>query len=178
MGYNPKKLFEANMIALRNIVVATDFSEASHSALIYGRALARAFGATLHIVHVTENIYVYAVRHLGADAPTEPDPQHGVNEVARKRLKEQLVDSESSTTPAIGAILTSNEPALAIVQYAKEKDVDLIITGTQGRGGVAHFVIGSVAEQIVRRAPCPVLTVRHPEHEFVLPDTIAAVTQL
>ena len=166
------------MIALRNILVATDFGEASHAALVYGRALARVFGATLHVVHVTENIYVYAVRHLGADAPEVPDPQHGVNQAARTRLKEQLVESETGNLAAVGAILTSSEPALAIVQYAKQKDVDLIITGTHGRDGAARAVIGSVAEQVVRRAPCPVLTVRHPEHEFVLPDTIAAVSHV
>ena len=50
--------------------------------------------------------------------------------------------------------------------------MDLIIAGTQGRGGVAHLLMGSVAERVVRTAPCPVLTVRHPEHEFVIPDAL------
>jgi nucleotide-binding universal stress UspA family protein len=66
---------------------------------------------------------------------------------------------------------------LTIVGYAKENDVDLIIMGTHGRGAIAHLLMGSVAERVVRTAPCPVLTVRHPEHEFVLPDALAAVAK-
>jgi nucleotide-binding universal stress UspA family protein len=53
----------------------------------------------------------------------------------------------------------------------------LIVTGTNGRGGVAHLLMGSVAERVVRTAPCPVLTVRHPEHEFVIPDALVAVAR-
>ena len=58
---------------------------------------------------------------------------------------------------------------LAIVRYAQREPIDLIVMGTHGRGAMAHLLIGSVAENVVRKAPCPVLTVRHPEHEFVTP---------
>ena len=61
-------------------------------------------------------------------------------------------------------------PYVEIVRYAQERDIDLIVMGTHGRGFVAHMLMGSVAEKVVRKAPCPVLTVRHPEHEFVIPD--------
>ena len=71
--------------------------------------------------------------------------------------------------------VTSGAPASAIVDYANEARIDLIIMGTHGRGTVAHMLMGSVAERVVRTAPCPVLTVRHPEREFVLPDALAAV---
>ena len=60
-------------------------------------------------------------------------------------------------------------PFLEIIRYAKENDVDLIVLGTHGRSGLAHVLLGSVAERVVRKSPCPVLTVRHPEHEFVMP---------
>jgi nucleotide-binding universal stress UspA family protein len=60
-------------------------------------------------------------------------------------------------------------PFLEIVRYAQEGDIDLIVMGTHGRTGLAHALMGSVAEKVVRKAPCPVLTVRHPEHEFVKP---------
>jgi nucleotide-binding universal stress UspA family protein len=66
---------------------------------------------------------------------------------------------------------------MAIVDFAKEINVDLIVMGTHGRGAVAHLLMGSVAERVVRTAPCPVLTVRHPEHEFVHPDALVASTQ-
>jgi K+-sensing histidine kinase KdpD len=65
---------------------------------------------------------------------------------------------------------TSDQPAEAITRYATSEDVDLIVMGTQGRSGLSHLLAGSVAERVVRHAPCPVLTVRHPEHEFVVPD--------
>jgi len=74
-------------------------------------------------------------------------------------------------------VITSNSPSVAIVDYAKQARVDLIVTGTHGRGAVAHLLMGSVAERVVRTAPCPVLTVRHPEHEFVIPDALVAVAK-
>ena len=56
-----------------------------------------------------------------------------------------------------------------ILRYAKEQQIDLIVMGTHGRGAVSHLLIGSVAENVVRKAPCPVLTIRHPEHDFIMP---------
>jgi len=72
----------------------------------------------------------------------------------------------------------STSPAMAIVDYAREAHSDLIIMGTHGRGAMAQLLMGSVAERVVRTAPCPVLTVRHPEHEFVLPDALVAVANV
>jgi nucleotide-binding universal stress UspA family protein len=163
------------MIALKNILVATDFGEASDAALSYGRALAGAFGATLHVLHVTENIYFTA---FGAESYTAlaPELQHDLEEAARRALHEQLRDTDRSGPPTVSALITSNSPALTIVEYAKDKKIDLIVMGTHGRGALAHMVMGSVAERVVRLAPCPVLTVRHPEHEFVMPDTLTAVS--
>jgi len=65
---------------------------------------------------------------------------------------------------------TSDNPADAIIEYAKSANVDLIVIGTHGRGTMAQLLVGSVAERVVRTAGCPVLTVKHPEHEFVVPD--------
>ena len=65
---------------------------------------------------------------------------------------------------------TSDNPAEEIVKYAKAHAIDLIVMGTHGRGALAQLLVGSVAERVVRTAPCPVLTVRHPEHEFIVPD--------
>ena len=162
------------MILLKNVLVATDFGEASDAALIYGRALARAFGATLHVLHVAENVFT---RGIGGEAyiAVFPDLQKDVEEAARKQLDELLIDNDPVALPTKGVVLTSNTPAMAIVDYAKEAGVDLIVMGTHGRGAVAHLLMGSVAERVVRTAPCPVLTVRSPEHDFVKPDTLAAV---
>jgi nucleotide-binding universal stress UspA family protein len=158
------------MIDLKNILVATDFGEASDAALNYGRALARHFDACLHVVHVVQNLeaqafgegYIFAM----------PEVQAGLEETARKQLAALLIDSDETPLRTTSAIVRSLQPAYAIVDYAKTHGIDIIVMGTHGRRALAHVLIGSVAERVVRTAPCPVLTVRHPEHEFVIPDAL------
>jgi nucleotide-binding universal stress UspA family protein len=162
------------MMTLTQVLVATDFSEPSAVALRYGRELARRFDATLHVLHVVPNIFLGTFRANDFTA-IAPDLQQQVEDDARRRLHELVLDSDRSEPPTITAIVTADSPASMIVDYAKEHGVDLIVMGTHGRGAVAHLLLGSVAERVVRLAPCPVLTVRHPEHEFVQPDTLAAV---
>lgn len=164
------------MITLKNILVVTDFSEPSDAAVTYGRALARNFNATLHVVHVVGNVssLVY-----GAEAYTVamPELQREIEDAARRQLAEYVVDNDEHPVPSRCVLLTSDAPAAAIVDYAGCERIDLIVTGTHGRGGVAHMLMGSVAERVVRTAPCPVLTVRHPEHEFVTADALVAVAR-
>jgi nucleotide-binding universal stress UspA family protein len=162
------------MIVLENILVATDFGEASAAALSYGRALARCFRSTLHVLYVCENVFT---RGLGSDAYVAvfPDLQKDVEDTSRQQLDDLLTEEDRRDLAVKGVVLTSNMPALAIVQYAKDANVDLVVMGTHGRGAVAHLLMGSVAERVVRTAPCPVLTVRHPEHDFVVPDALTAV---
>lgn len=165
------------MIALKNILVATDFGEAAEAALTYGRALARGFGATLHVLHVTNNIYMETMGAGGFGGALYDDMQGDVNESARVQLHGLLVDNDPNPLPSKAVVKTSNAPADAIVSYAREAQIDLIVVGTHGHGPVAHLLLGSVAERVVRTAPCPVLSVRHPEREFVVPETLAAVTR-
>ena len=162
------------MIALKNVLVATDFGEASEAALAYGRALAGAFGATLHVLHVVRDVYLSS---YGSEfyIPDNPNVQHEVNEAARKQLDSLVLDSDGSEPPTTAVLRMANSPARTIVEYAREADIDLIVMGTHGRNAVAHLVMGSVAERVVRTASCPVLTVHHPEHEFVVPDSLATV---
>jgi nucleotide-binding universal stress UspA family protein len=161
------------MIALKNILVATDFGEASDAALAYGRELARTFGSTLHVLNVADDIYV----RLGGDAYVSvlPELQRDLESDARTRLDALVVDNDPNPLAIKAVVLTSSATAAAIVQYAHESAINLIVLGTHGRGAVAHLLIGSVAEKVVRTAPCPVLTVRHPEHEFVIPDALTTI---
>jgi nucleotide-binding universal stress UspA family protein len=165
------------MMTLKRILVPTDFGEAADSALMYGRTLARAFGATLDVVHVTQDMRMASVASEIAYAAVVADLQRDVDATAKKKLEQLLIDSDGSGPPTKSVILTSNAPAWAIVEYAQNENIDLIVMGTHGRKAVAHFLMGSVAEKVVRTASCPVLTVRHPEHEFVLPDTLVAVAK-
>ena len=164
------------MITLKNILVATDFSEPSDAALTYGRALARNFSATLHVVHVVGNVPTLVYR-AEAYAASMPELQQELEDGARKQLAALLVDNDQPPMTVRQVVITSNALAAPIVDYAARERIDLIVSGTHGRGGVAHLLMGSVAERVVRTAPCPVLTVRHPEHEFVVPDALVAVVK-
>jgi|SRR5579864_2780400 len=156
------------MINIHDILVATDFSDFSEAALAYGRTLARTFGARLHLVHVAEELLAINVGMEGYITDMSAW-QRDLEAAARKQLDERLAGSGDR-----GIVLTSNAPARAIVDYAKQANIDLIVIGTHGRGAVARLVMGSVAERVVRTASCPVLTVHHPEHKFVLPDAVPA----
>lgn len=148
------------MIALKQVLVATDFGDASDAALVYGREFARTFGARLHVLHVMENVFL---------RPMVENP-HAVREAAWRLLNERLTDADRNEGRAQAVLETSDHPVDAIVAYARKEAIDLIVVGTQGRGAMAQLLVGSVAERVVRTAPCPVLTVRHPEHEFVHSD--------
>jgi len=164
------------MIRLKQILVATDFSEPSDAALNYGRELARAFGAHLQILNVVDNLTATMVGPEGYIGNLT-EMQRDVEEAARKKLGALISDEDRRELGANPILLTSSTPAYAIVNQAKEADIDLIVMGTHGRGGFGHLLMGSVAEKVVRSAPCPVLTVRHPEHEFVLPDALVAIAR-
>jgi|KBSMisStandDraft_5_1062788.scaffolds.fasta_scaffold13840_9 nucleotide-binding universal stress UspA family protein len=164
------------MIAMKNILVATDFGEAADNSLTYGRELATRFDATLHVLHVAENVYVTA---FGAEtyASFAPDLQRDLEQNAQRRLHEAVLDSDGSGPRTVPVVMTSSSPAFAIIDYAREHHIDLIIMGTHGRGALGHILMGSVAERVVRLAPCPVLTIRQTQHDFIHPDGLVAVRE-
>ena len=161
------------MIALKNILVATDFGAASDAALRYGRELARRFGATLHVLHVAEHLAISSVGADGFVAMAPQQLQDEIEDTARVRLMEALKDSSRSGLVTRPVVMTASSPAPVIIDYAKRHDIDVIVIGTHGRGALAHLLMGSIAERVVRTASCPVLTVR--EREFVRQDTPAAL---
>ena len=166
------------MIALRRILVPTDFSETSEAAVKYGVALARAFNAKLHLLHVEarHDLELIVERELVVEKYLSEMTDAKVQQnAARELLGTILTEQEEHELRAEYVLRASGlgGPYVEIVRYAKERDIDLIVMGTHGRGFAAHMLMGSVAEKVVRKAPCPVLTVRHPEHEFVIPEESA-----
>ncbi|MCC7415529.1 MAG: universal stress protein [Acidobacteria bacterium] len=154
------------MIVAKQILVATDFSPESDAALAYGRALARSLGATLHVLHAVANPFL---------RPTFADP--GVIETHAAQSLATCLTAEDRTTLNARAVLEiASRPADAIIDYARRAEIDLIVVGTHGRTGFDRALMGSVAEHLVRSAPCPVLTVRHPERELAVPDEKPAAT--
>jgi nucleotide-binding universal stress UspA family protein len=163
------------MIILKKVLVATDFGPASDSALRYAQALAHGFGAELHVLHVVENLLTRAIDGYGY-AAISPEVQLDVERAGRTQTEALLSDEDRGELRAKTSTVTSNSPATEIIDYARKNGIDLIVMGTHGRGAIAHLFMGSVAERVVRMAPCPVLTVRNPEHEFVLPDALVPVS--
>ncbi|MFK7818719.1 MAG: universal stress protein [Planctomycetaceae bacterium] len=151
------------MIKLQKILVPTDFSEPSQSALRYGAAFADQFGASVHFLHAIEHPTQFGFSGIDVTQLTEDLKKH-----AEEKMEELHTLWSDYCFPVHREIRIGN-PAQILVDYAKEIEADMIVMGTHGHGAIRHMLLGSVAERVVRMAPCPVLTVRCPEHEFVLP---------
>lgn len=155
------------MIDLHRILVPTDFSKFSENALLYGIAFAEKFAAELHLIHVVQDLALFV-----PDAVTVPPivvPPMAEMATSVRLALDRLIQEHNLTRLSVKAEVREGSPYFEIVRYAKETNIDLIVMGTHGRGVLAHVLMGSVTEKVVRKAPCPVLTVRHPEHEFVHP---------
>lgn len=154
------------MINISKVLVPIDFSshgldlltfdQPNIAALKYGYEFASRFEAQLHVLHV-----VYNVSEL--EVCTHEDEK-----LAQKKLNDLVIQPSNSKIVIIREI-RKGRPFIEIIKYSKEQSIDLIVMGTHGRKPLSHLLIGSEAENTVRKASCPVLVVRHPEHEFVLP---------
>jgi nucleotide-binding universal stress UspA family protein len=153
------------MITLRRILIPIDFSPHSEQALKYGMALAEKFGAELFLIHAFQDVAIYQTEVVSGAPPIMP-PVEQLTASARGEMQ-RLVQEKNLQRFGAHTDIVEGAPVEEIVDYAKDKDIDLIVMGTHGRGWLAHVLMGSVAEKVVRKAPCPVLTVRLAEHEFV-----------
>jgi nucleotide-binding universal stress UspA family protein len=162
------------MIVLKQILVATDFGESAAVALAYGRDLARTFNARLHVLHAVEDVMLRYSPEVGF---ASPDLQKNIEAAATRDLEKQITEDDRNTLTVVPVVNTGVNIAAAIVDYAKANQIDLIITGTHGRGAVKHFLMGSVAERVVRTAACPVLTVHAKERDFIAPDALVAAAK-
>lgn len=154
------------MIKMRKILVGVDFifhknynlefDQTNMNLLKYGCEMAGQFNAELHVLHVV-------------DAASEIETvDHRLEDASRKKLNELRVAPADSKIVVVKQI-RKGRPFVEIIKYAKEELIDLIIIGTHKPNALSQLLIGSEAENIVRQAPCPVLVLRHPEHEFIMP---------
>ena len=142
----------------KRILVPTDFSTASRLALDYAIDLSTRYGASIDLLHVIDT---------PADVTTYPDGFFAGLPALREQLHEEAERQLVLVAQICGAAnvpfsthLSTGRAAPTIVQQAADKDVDIVVMGTHGRSGLEHFLLGSVAERVIRSAPCPVLTVR------------------
>jgi universal stress protein A len=155
------------MIDLHRILIPTDFSKHSQNALAYAVAFAEKFGAELHLLHVVQDLAMFLPDGVTAGPPLLP-PVDQLTAAVRVALDRAIEENHLQHLP-VQTHVREGTPFYEIIRFAKEMNIDLIVMGTHGRSGLVHVLLGSVTEKVVRKAPCPVLTVRHPEHEFVHP---------
>lgn len=161
------------MIVLKNILVATDFGEASAVALKYGRDLARTYNARLHLVHAVEDVLMRTSPEV---AFSVPELQKDLETAAWRDLR-ALITEDDKTIAIVPVVQTAISIPKMVVEYAKANAIDLIVMGTHGRGAMKQFFMGNVAERVVRTAPCPVLTVHDKERDFIAPDAMVAAAR-
>jgi universal stress protein A len=156
------------MIQLKQILHPTDFSEHSAEATKYACALVEQFQAELHLLHVVEKLGSTIPEAVIEMASALDDYLEKAEIKALEKLS-HVLDPTWEKGRQVTLATRLGSPFVNIIEYAREHQIDLIVMGTHGRTGLSHVLIGSVAERVVRMAPCPVLTVRPYGHQFVLP---------
>lgn len=147
------------MLSIRRILFPTDFSEPAEYAWPYALTFAQEFGAEVHLVHV-----VTPPPRLTEAYAVDFNPEGTVQALTAEASAsiDQQVEAAKSRGLIFSREVRVGVDYREIIDYATKHDIDLIVMATHGRTGLAHVLLGSVAEKVVRKAPCPVLTVKHP----------------
>ena len=142
---------------IKRILVPIDFSAVSRAAVLRAGELGDALGATVELLHVLD---LPKPQHMAAEfyVPLPAEYRQDVRRRAEEHLKDWL--ATASISPGVARQRVDGKPAAEIVKYAQEHAIDLIVMGTSGRGAVSQLLLGSVADTVIRTAPCPVMTVR------------------
>lgn len=145
---------EPVIVALKKILLATDFSPSSEKALSYARALALRFSSTVEIAHVFDPSVVTSYEEATIGLPVNERRQIANENL--DRLRDELSASGIRTRTTLPE---GHRSATDLLKVANDHEVDLIVAGTQSKSGVERLILGSTAEQVIRNAKCPVLTV-------------------
>lgn len=157
-------------VVFRKILVPTDFSETAETALHYAKELARQFGAELHLLHVSADPMLLAGWPV---LPAGQDPEAGEEAAPiREQLKNLFSPEDRAQLKTDVHVMVGGATGLVILRFAVKGEFELIVMGTHGRGALTHMFLGSVAEKVVRSAPCPVLTIRHPMHRKIAAERL------
>jgi len=159
------------MTRFTRILVPTDFSAPSDAALATAKEMAERFGASIHLLHVLEDPYSTSAYATEVYGYLPPGLKESWQRDGEKRLLALLPPDERTRFGGTTQVIFGS-PTKAIVEYAEANGMDLIVMGTHGRSGVAHLLLGSVAERVVRTARCPVLTVRGAAEAVARAETV------
>jgi universal stress protein A len=161
LGRADDEILASSPIHIRNILVPVDFSDCSKKALQYALPIARQFGAKITLLHVVQLNYLLGTEFATIDFSRVEKDMRTQAEAELARMAG--VDETIPCTPLVRV----GQPVEEIAQTARKQKTDIIILSTHGRTGLRHMLLGSVAENVVRHAPCPVLIVREQERDFV-----------
>ncbi len=154
---------------IKKVLAPIDFSDYSKDALKYAVAFVKAFNAELYLIYVVEPVIYPPDFSMGqiampsVDIEMDKKAQEELDNLAKKEIPPEL---------KIKTIVKTGKPFLEIIETAEEEDIDLIIIATHGHTGIEHILFGSTAEKVVRKAPCPVLTLRAPAKGFAFKEAM------
>ena len=162
------------MITLKRILVPVDFSASSKKAVLYGTSFASQYRAKVILLSVIDDRIFEEVSFFDEAAfvgYAEHEMRDNRKKIINEKIEKIIEEAKGKNNKLkIEGDIRFGIPYAEIVDFAKEKEIDMIVIGSQGAVGLKHFLLGSTAEKVIRKAPCPVLTVKNIEREFIKPE--------
>jgi nucleotide-binding universal stress UspA family protein len=146
----------------KKILCPLDFSEFSNEIVNYAVNIAGKYGSELHLLHVIPNLNYYTPY----ESFLTPENLVALESSIEKEVGKDFEKIIKKIDTSVKTIIKSGAPFVEIIEYVKAESIDLVVMGTHGRSGIEHILIGSVAEKVVRKSPCPVLTIRPKNKAF------------
>jgi len=154
-----------NKYDIKRILVTTDFSDYSKYAFKHAIAISEKFNAELIFIHVIQPTITPADYTWVGPIPNIPEEHETHCRESLNRMIKELIPEKINTE----ILINYGAPFREIIDAGRKQNIDMIIMATHGLGGLSHVLFGSTTEKVVRKSPCPVLTIRHPEHKFEMP---------
>ena len=149
----------------KKILYPVDFSDYAEEILDYAVTIATRFGAELHLIHVIPNLNYFTPY----ESFLTPENMVAIERNIEGEVERDFEKLTKDLAIPVVKVVKTGVTFVEIIDYIKEAGIDLVVMGTHGRSGIEHILIGSVAEKVVRKAPCPVLTIRPKNHKFSMP---------
>lgn len=149
----------------KKILCPVDFSKFTEEVIAYAADIAKQYGAELHVLHVIPNLTYFTPY----ESFLTPENLVAVEKNIQNEVERDFGKILKHVGMEIKKVVKTGVAFVEIIDYAKSEGIDLIVMGTHGRSGIEHILIGNVAEKVVRKSPCPVMTIRPKGKEFKMP---------
>ncbi len=149
----------------KRILYPVDFSEYADEILQYAESIAKQFGAELHLLHIIPNLNYFTPY----ESFLTPENVVAIEQSIEGEVSRDMANIAKRVDVPVRKAVRTGVTFMEIIDYIKTENIDLVVMGTHGRSGIEHILIGSVAEKIVRKAPCPVMTIRPKGRTFSMP---------